>query len=116
MIARIGPVATVSATGAINDAKVYRNDHVPTAGSGGISVWAAHTDLLSTVGGTLSHGAFLNDATAHFPAAVLGANAARCLGVGDAGPRQQVWPAGHWYTVVGVLRPVPSPKSSTTPP
>jgi putative ABC transport system permease protein len=107
MIARVGPVTAVTATGDIGDAKVYRNDRVPAAESGGIAVRAARTDLLGTVGGTLSHGIFLNDATAHFPAVVLGANAARNLGVGDAGPRQQVWLAGRWYTVVGILRPVP---------
>jgi putative ABC transport system permease protein len=106
MISRIGPVLSVTATGAV-DAKVYRNDRVPTGQSGGISVLAARTDLLGTVGAEVASGTFLNDGTARYPAAVLGSEAAKRLGVGAAGPQQQVWVGGQWFTVVGVLYPIP---------
>jgi len=106
MIGRIGPVESVSATGNV-DAKIYRNDHIPSGQSGGIGVRAARTDLPGTVGATLASGTWLNGATAGYPAVVLGSSAADRLGVGRAGPEVQVWLGGRWFTVVGVLDPVP---------
>jgi putative ABC transport system permease protein len=106
MIARIGPVTSVTATGRV-EAKVYRNDRVPSGQSGGIAVLSTRVDLLDTVGATVASGAFLNEATARYPAVVLGSGAARRLGVGAAGPHQQVWLGGQWFTVVGILHPVP---------
>jgi putative ABC transport system permease protein len=105
MIARIGPVTEVAATGTVTDAKAYRSDHIPAAETGGISVQAAHLDLPDTVGATLADGTWLNAATARYPAAVLGSVAARRLGIGAAGP--QVLLGGRWFTVIGVLEPVP---------
>jgi putative ABC transport system permease protein len=107
MIDWIDPVTSVTATGRLPDAKVYRNDVIPAGQSGGIAVLAAQTDLLGTVGGTVASGAYLNEATARYPAVVLGADAARRLGVGTAGAEQRVWLGGAWFTVVGVLHPVP---------
>jgi putative ABC transport system permease protein len=107
MIDWIAPVESVTATGLVGDAKVYRNDKVPAAQSGSISVLAAQTDLLDTVGGQLAVGTFLNEATAKYPAVVLGAKAADRLGVGDIGPDQPVYLGGQWFTVVGILQPVP---------
>ncbi len=106
MIDRIPPILSVTATGDV-DARVYRNDLVAPGQTGGISVLAARTDLLATVGGSVSSGAFLTDATAAFPAVVLGSGAAQRLGVGAAGPDQLVWLGGEWFGVVGVLHPVP---------
>jgi len=107
MIDRIQPVESVTATGSVPDARVYRNDHVPAAESGGIAVLTAKTGLLTTVGGHLKTGGFLNDATAHYPAVTLGATAAVQLGVTGADPNQQVYLGDHWFTVVGVLDSVP---------
>jgi len=107
MIDRIGPVTSVTATGLVAQAHVYRNDHIPAGESGGIGVLAARTDLLATVDGRVAGGAFLNQATAHHPAVVLGATAAQRLGVGISGVAQQVWLGGQWFTVVGILHPVP---------
>jgi putative ABC transport system permease protein len=106
MIARIGPVTSVTATGRV-EARVYRNDHIPAGETGGIAVLATRVDLPATVGARLAHGAFLNAATVRFPAVVLGAAAAQRLGVGAAGPDQRVWLGGEWYTVVGILYPTP---------
>jgi len=107
MIGRIGPVLTVTAVGRLPDARVYRNDKIPASQSGGLGVYATRLDLLGTVGATLNNGTWLNDATAHFPAVVLGAKAAQRLGVAAAGPDQQVYLGGRWFTVIGVLNAVP---------
>jgi putative ABC transport system permease protein len=102
MISRIGPVYAVAATGAVTDAGVYRTDRIPAAQTGGISVSAAQLDLLSTVGASMASGTWLNAATARYPAVVLGAATARRLGSVPS-----VYLGGRWFTVVGVLKPVP---------
>jgi len=107
MIGRIGPVTSVSATGNVTDARVYRNDHIPSGQSGGIAVRAARVDLPATVGATIASGAWLNEVTAKYPAVVLGGKAADRLGVGAAGPDTQVLLGGEWFTVIGILDPVP---------
>jgi putative ABC transport system permease protein len=107
MVGRIGPVTSVSATGRVADARVYRNDRIPSGESGGIAVLAARIDLPATVGATVHNGTWLNDATAQYPAVVLGSRAAARLGFGAAGPDLRVWLGGRWFTVVGVLDPVP---------
>ncbi|MEU7927427.1 ABC transporter permease [Micromonospora sp. NPDC049107] len=107
MIGRIGPVTEVSATGQVSDAKVYRSDRIPAAETGGIATRAARLDLLGTVGAEVTSGTWLNEATARYPAVVLGATAADRLGVGEADPQVQVWLGGRWFSVVGVLAPVP---------
>jgi putative ABC transport system permease protein len=107
MIARIEAITSVTATGRVEDAKVYRNDRVPVLESGGIAVLATRTDLPGTVGAQLAAGVFVNQATAAYPAVVLGSAAARWLGVGEAAPPQQLWLGSRWFTVVGILRPVP---------
>jgi putative ABC transport system permease protein len=107
MIGYIGPVESVSATGAVPSALVYRNDRVPAPESGGIAVLAAAPGLPGTVGAQLAAGTFLNAATQHYPAVVLGATAASQLGVGSTGPDQQVWLGGQWFTVVGILTQAP---------
>ncbi|SDJ60504.1 putative ABC transport system permease protein [Nonomuraea maritima] len=106
MIERIGPVRQVSSVGEVSGAKVYRSERIPEAQTGGISTYAARLDLPATVGATLRHGTWLNAATERYPAAVLGADAARRLGVGAVGPETQVVVGGVRFTVVGVLDPV----------
>jgi len=106
MVGRIGPVTSVSATGRVADARVYRNDRIPSGQSGGLAVLAARTDLPGTVGAAVAQGTWLNEATAHYPAVVLGWRAAERLGIGHPGPEMQVWLGGRWFTVVGILAPV----------
>ncbi|GIG68555.1 ABC transporter permease [Phytomonospora endophytica] len=107
MIARIGPVTTVAATGTVPGAKVYRNDRIPAGESGGIAVLAAHLGLPDTVAAELAGGTWLNAATEGYPAVVLGASTASLLGVPATSSDVQVWLGGRWFTVVGVLDPVP---------
>jgi putative ABC transport system permease protein len=104
MIRRIAPVESASATGDL-DASVYRNDHVPKGQTGSISVLATEPGLLATLGATVVTGSWFTDATATYPAVVLGATAARRLDVPGVGVR--VWLGGEWFVVVGVLAPVP---------
>ena len=107
MVSRIGPVTAATATGLVPGAKVYRNDRIPAVNSNGIAVLAARGDLLRTVGGTVRAGRFLSAATDRYPAVVLGATTARLLGLPPASAGTQVWLGGRWFTVVGVLDPVP---------
>jgi putative ABC transport system permease protein len=107
MIGRIGPVTSVTATGYVSGAHVYRNDRMPASGTGSIAVLAARDDLPGTVGATVASGTWLNPATGRYPAVVLGAKAAARLGIGTASQAIRIWVGGHWFTVVGVLAPVP---------
>jgi len=107
MIGRIGPVLSATATARLSDARVYRNDRIPSGQTGSISVMASYLDLLDTVGGTVGDGAWLNEATARYPAVVLGTLAADRLGVPESGQQVQVWLGGRWFTVIGILDPVP---------
>ncbi|MFC0114649.1 ABC transporter permease [Kibdelosporangium aridum] len=105
MIRRMDAVIEVAATGKVPDVNAYRSDQIPAGQSGGIAVQAAHLDLPRTVGAEMAHGTWLNAATANFPATVLGASTARRLGIGA--PGVQVYLGGKWFTVIGILQPVP---------
>jgi putative ABC transport system permease protein len=107
MIGRIGSVESVTAIGQLPDAKVYRTDRIPAPQSGGIGTYAVRTDLLDTVGATVASGTWLNDATAQYPAVVLGARTAERLGVGAVNGSMQIWLGGRWFTVIAILDPVP---------
>jgi putative ABC transport system permease protein len=106
MVGRIGPVTNVTQIGAISNTNVYRNSLIPTIDTNGISLTATDAALPSTLGATLAHGIFLNAATAHFPAVVLGAETASLLGIDNLANPTQVWIGGHWFTVIGILQPV----------
>ncbi|MEU5876839.1 ABC transporter permease [Spirillospora sp. NPDC047279] len=105
MVGRIAPVRTVSAIGLIESAKVYRNSRIDEAETGGIATYATRTGLRAAVGAELRDGTWLNEATGRYPATVLGANAARRLGIGHAGPEVQVLIGGQLFTVIGILEP-----------
>jgi putative ABC transport system permease protein len=104
MVRRIGPVRAASGTAGV-EAGVYRSDAVPATETNGLSVVAADVDLLDTLEGSVARGAFLNEATATYPAMVLGDVAAQRLGI--TGPGVQVWLGERWFTVIGILDPLP---------
>jgi putative ABC transport system permease protein len=106
MIGRIGPVEAVTATGTVS-ATVRRSDLIPKEQTGGIAVKAAGTDLLEVLGGTLRSGSFLNAATERYPAVVLGSVAAQRLGIAEADPEVMILVGDQWFTVVGILDPIP---------
>ncbi len=106
MVARIGPVTDVTKIGTVSNTYVFRTALVPSIDTNGISLTATDAALPATLGATIAHGAFLNAATAHFPAVVLGAEAASLLGIENLANPTEVWIGGHWFTVVGILNPV----------
>jgi putative ABC transport system permease protein len=106
MVGRIGPVTSATATGFVSAARVYRNEYVPVGQTGAIAVLASYLDLRTTVGAEIASGAWFTDATADFPTTVLGAVAARRLGVDGSDRLAQVWLGGRWFTVIGILAPV----------
>jgi putative ABC transport system permease protein len=107
MIGHIPPVESVTAVGYVPGATVRRTAAVPAVDSGGIAVLAAQGSLLATLGGSVTHGTFLNAATERYPATVLGAVAAQTLGITQVTPVTQVYLDGQYFTVVGILSPVP---------
>lgn len=104
MVRRVGPVESVSAVGRVG-ASVYRNEYIPHGQTGGIAVLATRLDLLGPVGGRVVVGSWLNAATSTHPAVVLGSRAGTRLGVRAPGTR--VWLGGQWFSVTGILDPVP---------
>lgn len=108
MIRRIPPIQSVSATGAVA-ASVRRSDLVPTKETGGLRVAATRLDLLDVLRAKVRTGAFLDAATERYPVVVLGARAARILGV-EPGPgtaEPMVWIKDRSFLVAGVLEPTP---------
>jgi putative ABC transport system permease protein len=106
MISRIGPVTDVEATADV-DAAVYRNPRVPAVNTNALAVRAATVGLLPAIGTTIAQGRFLNDATATQPVAVLGATAARRLGIDRIYPGARLWIDNQWFYVTGILEPAP---------
>jgi putative ABC transport system permease protein len=106
MIRRIPPVQSVAAIADLPNVAVYRSAAIPVQDSGGISVAASDPNLLPAIGGSVAFGEFLNPATQHFPAVVLGWSAAQVLGVGSLRFPAHVYISGSYFTVVGILRPV----------
>ena len=86
--------------------RLPQTSFVPAINTNGISLTATDAALPATLGATLAHGSFLNVATAHFPAVVLGAEAAGLLGINNLADPTQVWIGGYGFTVVGILNPV----------
>ncbi|MQY05580.1 ABC transporter permease [Actinomadura macrotermitis] len=105
MVGRIRPVRQVSAIGRVADASVYRTGKIPATETNGLGAYAARTGLREATGAQLASGRWLDGATGSYPATVLGATAARRLGIGHAGPDVQVLIGGRWFTVIGILRP-----------
>jgi putative ABC transport system permease protein len=106
MVARIPAVQSASAVGDVS-AYVYRNDRIDSANTNAITVEAAQLNLLRTLQAHLAFGRFLDAATGRYPVVVLGTQTAQALGVDHAGLGEQVWLARRWFTVIGLLDPVP---------
>lgn len=106
MVGRIGTVLQVSAVSS-TDASVLRTDFIPSGQTGGVSVVAAESDLLDTLGGSVASGTFLDGAALEYPAAVLGSVAAERLGIRSVENGVAVWLGETWVEVIGVLDPFP---------
>lgn len=105
MLRRIGPVEAVSSTTTV-EADVRRTDLVPEGRSQGISVKAADTQLLTTLGATMADGEWLDSTRSGLPVVVLGSVTAQRLGITDVGTGVRVWLGEQWFTVIGILAPL----------
>ena len=106
MIARIPPVRTVTAVGNVTTVTVRRTAAIPVARTGGMNVLAAQPSLLTAMSARMLLGRDLDAAAERYPVTVLGAEAARILGVGTLRDPVQVLVGDHYFTVIGVLAPV----------
>ncbi|MEU7874954.1 ABC transporter permease [Dactylosporangium sp. NPDC049140] len=104
MVRELPHVTGVAPTAKLGGVNVYRNDHTPAGRTGGRSVRACDASLLTTLDGSLLAGRFLADDES--PVTVLGYSAATTLGIDDVSGNDRVWLGGHWYTVVGILKPL----------
>lgn len=107
MVARIDQVEKASATGTIPGVAIYRNQGIDPNQTNALAVFAAHTDLLDTIGGEVAGGRWLDEALAEFPTVVLGSTAAELLGIARFDGSVNVWLGGDLFTVVGILEPTP---------
>ncbi|WP_414170963.1 ABC transporter permease (plasmid) [Streptoverticillium reticulum] len=105
MVSRISGVQQTGATGNIDNATVRRTDKIPPGESGGIAVQATTEPLIRTLRGRMAAGTWLNAANSPYPAVVLGSTAAQRLGITT--PGQQVWISNRYFTVIGILAPMP---------
>ncbi|MBV9607274.1 MAG: ABC transporter permease [Solirubrobacterales bacterium] len=105
MIGRIGGVQQVQSIGIVNGASAYRNPHIPTAETNGLTVQAASVGLLEALATGVAQGHYLNAATAREPVAVLGATTARLLGIDRIYPGERIWVGTQWFYVTGILNP-----------
>ncbi|HEY6279278.1 MAG TPA: ABC transporter permease, partial [Streptosporangiaceae bacterium] len=105
MIRRVTGVLRAAPTAQLTSAGVYRNQHVPYGQTGGLAVRACDGSLLPALAGSVWRGWFLSRATGRYPVTVLGYEAAQTLGITQPGSR--VWLGGHWFTISGILNPLP---------
>jgi len=110
MIRRVPGVQRAAPTALLPAARVYRTGLVPVYDTGGLAARAAGPALLRVLGARLRQGHFLNAATSRYPVTVLGFQAAQTLGIArvtPAGPPARVLIGGQWFTVAGILDPLP---------
>jgi putative ABC transport system permease protein len=106
-ISHLDDVGTLAHTGLIDEAKVYRSSLIPAASNGGLQVRATSLNLPPVLATGVARGHWLNEGTARVPVAVLGAAAARRLGIDRLHPGQRIWLGGQWFDVAGILEPAP---------
>ncbi|MGW1076067.1 ABC transporter permease [Streptomyces sp. NPDC002537] len=104
MVGRIPGVEHVGATGDLEQS-VRRSEKISKDETGGLSVKAATEGLLKALRGTVGSGTWLNEATGRYPSVVLGHVAAERLGITT--PGQQVLVGNQYFTVIGILDPLP---------
>jgi putative ABC transport system permease protein len=100
-------VEQVAHTALMQQEKVYRNPMIPVGETGGIQVRAASLNLLSVLRTGIGRGEWLGAGTAREPVSVLGAAAAKQLGIDRVWADQRIWLGGQWFNVAGVLKPSP---------
>ena len=105
MIGRLPGVTAVQDTGTVGNVNAYRSPYMPSIQTNALTVTASSLGLPVVVGTSVAQGRYLNAATAREPAAVLGAAAARRLGIDRIWPGMRIFAGGMWFYVVGILNP-----------
>jgi len=106
-IAHIPGVTDVAGVYQVPNTAPLRTNYISALATGGVGVEAADPSLLTTLRGQLASGAFLTSATANYPAVVLGATAARQLGITSLARHPLIYIQGKWFAVIGIMRPLP---------
>ena len=104
-VGRLDAVEQVADVGTVSGATVYRSPLIPSVTTNALQVKAASLNLLPVVATGVAQGSWLNAATATQPVAVLGATAARRLGLDRVEPGTRIWLGGQWFAVAGILAP-----------
>jgi putative ABC transport system permease protein len=102
MIGRLPGVRQVAHVGRV-DGAVFRNDRMSPLSTGGITILAASRSLPATLAVPVAAGRWFTPATERLPATVLGATAARRLGITSVTGAPRVYLGGQWFTVIGIL-------------
>ena len=105
MIAQLPGVTAVQDTGTISNANAYRTPYIPAINTNALTVDATTLNLPAVAGTSVAQGSYLNAATVRQPVAVLGAAAARRLGIDRIRPGERIWAGGQWLYVTGILAP-----------
>jgi putative ABC transport system permease protein len=90
----------------VQNAVVLRSPYVPSQQTGGISVDAAGDKLPQVLKTPMASGHFLDGVSDRYPEVVLGAQAASILEINQIGGHLMVYIGNHWFTVIGILKPV----------
>ncbi|WP_225993362.1 ABC transporter permease [Actinomadura rudentiformis] len=104
MVRRIDGVEQSAAIGSL-PGTVRRSDKISKDETGGITAQAATEELLETLDAKIRAGTWLNAGNGRYPSVVLGSVAAERLGISEIG--QQVLVGGRYFTVIGILDPLP---------
>ncbi|KUL27768.1 ABC transporter permease [Actinoplanes awajinensis] len=104
MATRIAPV-TAAAAVANTHSIIARNERADNAAA--TTVLAAQPGILALLDGTVHAGRWFDPVTANFPTVVLGSEAAGRLGIQDTAGGPQLFIGGRWFTVTGILDPIP---------
>jgi putative ABC transport system permease protein len=102
-LGQLADVERAASTAAVEGATVRRSPYIPEEETNGIAVLAADAELPAALNARLAAGRFLDGATVRFPVVVLGAVAARRLGISGLDGNPQVWIGGRWFAVAGIL-------------
>jgi putative ABC transport system permease protein len=104
MIGHMRNVLRDAAVYQASGATVLRTPLVPAVQTGGLGVDAAGDNLPEVMGTAMASGHFLDGVSSRFPEAVLGAQAANVLQIGQVGGHLMVYISNRWFEVVGIMK------------